>query len=288
MHYNDMFRKVVEVRFDYKIKKSYLPDQKFINRLIASLSKIEVNSYDQSDIGFVSEYIYYEKIDILLSVDAFVSGCLNQLLWINTILESDISVTDKKELNERFDYQTPTTTSNHWTLDKVTKKGVYFRGDGMNKDSRVIINSENIIKIAIALSTVNQHFLGFMAAKKRRSTKSEAKSGSQEMGLTLFKSKDLETKCLNVLKEIKHPVLDSNGHFLNGSGMKGAIVVWYHKCKALGLISSDFSNTRDEIAKEVMNIIPKLSIESSNFSRDPMANKFKKDIEHKLTQLARK
>ncbi|GGK37883.1 MULTISPECIES: hypothetical protein [Flavobacteriaceae] len=279
---NINFREAVKDKFKYNIKNNYLPDQTYINRLIASLDKVEANSYNQSHIGFISEYKYCEKIDTLLSIKSFVNGCLNQLLWINTILESDTFVTNKEGLNERFDYETPITPGNPWTLDKVTKKGVYFRGDEMYKDSRVIINSENIIEIALALSKVEHIY-----DEKSKPVKSVIVSSSKAKESSLFKSLELQNKCLNVLKEIKYPLLDVNGRFLN-DGLKGAIVIWYDKCKRLGFISNEIKKTREVIAKEVMNIIPNLSIDGSNFSKYPAAIKYKEEIEQKLSQLSQK
>jgi hypothetical protein len=102
----------------------------------------------------------------------------------------------------------------------------------------------------------------------------------------LFKSKELEIKCLNVLKEIKHPVLDIDGRFI---GSKGAIVIWYDKCKFLGFILTDFSNKgRVEVAKGVMNLIPDLSIEGSTFSKFYKAKKYRDEIEQKLEQISPK
>ncbi len=281
---NVKFREVVKDKFKYDIKNNYLPDQTYINRLIASLDKVEANSYNQSHIGFIFEYKYCERIDTLLSIKAFVNGCLNQLLWINTILESDTFVTNKEGLNERFDYETPIIPGNPWTLDKVTIKGVYFRGDEMYKDSRVIINSENIIEITIALSSVTQLYGENIAAEKSKEAKSVVMSSSKAKESSLFKSLDLQNKYLNVLKEIKYPLLDVNGRFLI-DGSKGAIVIWYDKCNYLGFISNEIKKTRDVIAKEVMNIIPNLSIDGSLFDKTAKAKKYKDEIEQKLEQI---
>lgn len=279
---NDKFREVVKQKFKKDIKETYLPDQTYINRVIASLFKVEANSYGQSYDGFMSEYKYCENIDTLLSIEVFVDGCLNQLLWINTIIESRELADKEEELEEKFDYSTPTIPGNPWTLDKVTEKGVYFRGDDLYKDSRVIINSENIIEIALALSKVEHIY-----DEKSKSTKRVIVSSSKAKESSLFKSLELQNKCLNVLKEIKYPLLDVNGRFLN-DGLKGAIVIWYDKCKRLGFISNEIKKTREVIAKEVMNIIPNLSIDGSNFSKYPAAIKYKEEIEQKLSQLSQK
>ncbi|HCE54402.1 MAG TPA: hypothetical protein DER05_05085 [Lutibacter sp.] len=279
MQYNDVFRKVIVDKFKCDIKKTYQPDHKYINQLIASLNKVEANSYNQSHVGFISEYKYLESVGSLNSIEAFVNGCLYQLLWINTILESGKFASTEEELEEEFDYLTPSMLGNPWTLHKVTKNGVCFRGDEPFQESRVIFNSDNIIEIALELSTV---------VEKNEQVKSVATSGSKASESSLFKSKDLEIKCLNVLKEIEHPVLDVAGRFIDKFGMKGAIVIWYDYCKKLGFISNDIINRRGIVAKAVMNIIPGLSIEGSTFEKPPIAKKYKDDIEHKLAQISLK
>ena len=98
----------------------------------------------------------------------------------------------------------------------------------------------------------------------------------------------MEIKCLNVLKEIEHPVLDVDGRFIDKFGMKGAIVIWYDYCKKQGFISNDIINRRGIVAKAVMNIIPGLSIEGSTFEKPPVALKYKDDIEQKLEQFLKK
>lgn len=286
---NVKFREVVKDKFNIDIKNNFLPDQTYINRLIASLEKTESNNYSQCYNSFISEYEYLKKIGFLLSIKSFTKGCLNQLLWINTILESGKVANKEEELEEKFDYSTPTMHGNPWTLDKVTKKGVYFRGDDPYQDVRVIINSDNIIDIAIALSNVNQKYNEHITAKKQKQDISKAKLvASKTNESTLFKSKDLEIKCLNVLKDINHPVLDIRGGFIGKTGMKGAIVVWYYFCKKLGFISTEIKNTRGVVAKEVMKLIPNLSIEGSSFDKEHKAKKYKEDIEEKLAQISSK
>ena len=281
MLYNDSFRKIIIEKFKVDIKKSYLPDQTYINRLIASLSKVGTSSYSQYHVGFISEYKYLESVGILQSIQAFVDGCLNQLLWINTILESGMYASTKEELEEMFDYVTPIMLGNPWILDKVTKKGVFFRGDEVFQDSRVIINSENIQEIAIALYTV-------LEENNKEPVKSAVPSGSKASESSLFKSKDLEIKCLNVLKEIKHPILDVEGNFLNVTGMKGAIVLWYDKCDSLGFISKEIPINRDELAKKIEYLIPNLSIDGSSFDKVLKAKKYVNDIEQKLMLISKK
>ena len=100
--------------------------------------------------------------------------------------------------------------------------------------------------------------------------------------MSLFITKELEAKCLNVLKEITCPVLDVKGHFIGKHGSKGAIVVWYDNCNRLGFISKINTYPRDIVAKQVMNLIPNLSIEGSNFDKSPKAKKYIEDIEQKL------
>jgi len=207
----------------------------------------------------------------LQSIKKFIVGCLNQLLWVNSILESGKCAVTIEDLEEEFDYKTPTMLGDSWTLDKVTKKGVFFRGDEPFLDSRVIINSENIIVIALALSTVLEKYNKHTAANDS----------------SLFISKELENNCLNVLKELEQPVLDIDGKFLNEHGMKGAVVIWYDKCKFLGFTSKATRN-RDEIAIVIMELIPNLKIEGSLFDKSGKAKKYKNEIELKLSQISRK
>ena len=288
MLYNDDFRKVIADKLNRDIKKIYLPDQTYINRLINSLNKVEANNYSQSHIGFISEYRYLKSVGILQSIQAFVDGCLNQLLWINTILESGMYASTEVELEEMFDYVTPIMLGNPWILDKVTKKGVFFRGDEPFQDSRVIINSDNIIDITIGLSRVEQHYNELLAAKKSKPDKSVVMSSSIAKESSLFKSIELQSECLNVLKEISNPILDPRGHFLGSLGMIAAIVLWYEKCKVLGFISNETKNTRAARAKEIMKIIPDLTFVPNNFSQHTVANKYKAEIEQKLELLSPK
>tara|TARA_R110001606_G_scaffold247882_1_gene395950 strand:+ start:428 stop:1270 length:843 start_codon:yes stop_codon:yes gene_type:complete len=276
MHNNEKFRAVINDKFKLEVKNFYLPDQTYINHLIASLDKIEANSYKKSHAGFISEYKYCKNIGIVPSINVFAEGCLSQLLWINSILESGQIATSEVELDEKFDYLTPSMAGNPWVLKKVTKKGVRFCGDEPFQDSRVIINSENIVDIALALLVV---------LEETKEVNDVRVAHSKLKDSTLFRSAELQEKCLAVLKEIEHPVLAVDGSFINKTGMKGAIVVWYDKCSVLGFISKEISTTRSLIAKEVMNIIPGLSIEDSNFSKLNVAKKYKKEIEQKLVQI---
>lgn len=281
MQYNEEFRKVVKEKFKVDIRENYLPDQTYIYLLIASLNRVEANSYSQSQAGFISEYKYLEGIGTLQSIKEFVDGCLNQLLWIDTILESGKLARTEEEFKEEFNYETPIMLGDSWTLNKVTKKGVFFHGAEPFQDSRVIINSENIIEITIALSKVEQQY----TAKKNEQAKSVVISDPKANDSSLFISKELETKCLNILKEIDHPILNVDGNFMNKFGMKGGIVVWYDKCLSLHFISNN-SRNRDKIAKEVMKIIPDLSIDGSSFHKSPDAKKYKEEIEQKLSQVS--
>jgi len=288
MNHNDKFRKVVKEKFKEDIKDIYLPDQTYINRLIASLDKAESNSYSQCYNSFISEYEYLKRSGFLLSIKSFTEGCLNQLLWINTILESGMYASTEEELEEMFDYVTPIMLGNPWILGKVTKKGVCFRGEEPFQDSRVRINSENIIEITLALSKVTKLYSEHIAAKKSKPGKSVVVSSSKTKGSTLFKSLDLQNKCLNVLKEITNPVLDRDGHFINQTIMKGAINIWFKKCLVLGFISNEFKKimTNSLVATEVMKIIPNLSIDRTTFSKTPKAIKFKADIERNLENIS--
>jgi hypothetical protein len=284
MQHEDNFINLVKENFKIEARENYLPDQTYINRLIASLDKVEANNYSQSQTSFISEYKYLEGIGVSHSIKEFVNGCLNQLLWINSILESGKYAGTIEDLEEEFDYITPTMLD-LWTLVKVTKKGVFFRGAEPFQDSHVTINSENIIEITIALSTVAQQCGEHIAAKKNEQDKSVVISDAKVNDSSLFISKELETKCLNVLKEITNPVLDINGQFMDEFGMKGAIVIWYDKCKLLGFTLKTFKN-RVKVAEEVMKIIPGLSIDGSTFDVSSKSIKYKKDMEEKLSQLS--
>jgi hypothetical protein len=287
MQYNEEFRQVVKERFKFGIKTNYLPDQKYINRLIASLDRVEANSYDLSETAFIFEFNDLKENDITQSIRIFVDDCLNQLCWINSIIESGKFAHTEEELDQEFDYKTPTISGNPWTLDKVTRKGVYFRGDEPYQDSRVIINSENIVEIAKSLSQVVELNRDFINFKKNNPTIKSVITAPTTNDSSLFISKDREIDCLNVLKEIKHPILDVDGNFMGDSGMKSAIVAWYYICSRLNLINKN-SDNRDVVARKVMKIIPGLKIGGSLFHKDPVAKKYKDDIEQKLKQLARK
>lgn len=285
MQYNEEFRQVVKERFKFGIKTNYLPDQKYINRLIASLDRVEANSYYLSAIDFISEFNYLKENDITQSIRIFVDGCLNQLCWINSIIESGKFAHTEEELDQEFDYKTPTIIGNPWILDKVTDRGAYFLGDESHQNSRIIINSENIVDVAISLSEVEQLNRDFINFKKNNPTIKSVITAPTTNDLSLFISKDLEIECLNVLKEIKHPILDVDGNFIGDSGMKSAIVAWYYICSRLNLINKN-SDNRDVVARKVMKIIPGLKIGGSLFHKDPVAKKYKDDIEQKLEQLS--
>jgi len=190
MNHNDKFRKVVKETFKEDIKDIYLPDQKYINRLIASLSNSESNSYAQCYNSFISEYEYLKKSGFSLSIKSFTEGCLNQLLWINTILESGKVVNKEEELEEAFDYITPSMAGDPWTLIKVAKKGVFFQGDEPFQDTRIIINSDNIIEIALALSNVDHKYSEHITAIKNKQAKNVIKLGSNAKKLSPIKSKE--------------------------------------------------------------------------------------------------
>lgn len=194
MKHNDKFRKVVKEKFKEDIKDIYLPDQTYINRLIASLDKAESNSFSQCYNSFISEYEYLKRSGFLLSIKSFTEGCLNQLLWINTILESGKVVNKEEELEDEFDYITPIMTGDPWTLIKVTKKGVFFRGDETFQDTPVIINSDNIIEIALALSNVDDKYSEHITAIKNKQAKSVVKLGSNAKESSPIKSKETVLK----------------------------------------------------------------------------------------------
>lgn len=286
MQYNEEFRQVAKERFKFGIK-NYLPDQKYINRLIASLDRVEANSYYLSATDFIAEFNYLKENNIMQSIRIFVDGCLNQLCWINSIIESGKFAHTKEELDQEFDYKTPTIIGNPWILDKVTDRGAYFLGDESHQNSRIIINSENIVDIATSLSEVVQLNREIINYKKNNPTIKSVITAPITNDSSLFISKDLEIECLNVLKEIKHPILDVDGNFIGDSGMKSAIVAWYYICSRLNLINKN-SDNRDVVARKVMKIIPGLKIGGSLFHKDPVAKKYKDDIEQKLKQLARK
>ena len=197
MKYNGKFRKVVKDKFKVDLRENYLPDQTYINRLITSLDKVEANNYNQSHDGFISEYKYLEGIGVSHSIKEFVNGCLNQLLWINSILESGKYAGTIEDLEEEFDYITPTMLGIPWTLVNVTKKGVFFRGAEPFKDSQVIINSENIIELTIALSDILLQNGEFIATKKNVQVKSVVKSGPIKM----TEDEKLKNYCTDFLKK---------------------------------------------------------------------------------------
>jgi len=279
MHNNEKFRAVINDKFKLEVKDFYLPDQTYINHLIASLDKVEANSYNKSHVGFISEYKYCKNIGIVPSINVFAEGCLSQLLWINSILESGQIATSEVELDEKFDYLTPRMPGNPWVLEMVTKKSVRFCGDEPFQDSRVIINSENIIDIALALLIV---------LETDEEVSDEKPSTSKSNESSLFKSLELQRICLEVLKEIEHPVLTVDGRFIDKPGMKGAIVIWFDRCSAFGFISKKITKSRNLIAKEVMAIIPDLEIEGSSFSKVYIAKKYKEEIKQKLKQIHKK
>ncbi len=287
MQYNEEFRQVVKERFKFGIKTNYLPDQKYINRLIASLDRVEANSYYLSATDFISEFNYLKENDIMQSIRIFVDGCLNQLCWINSIIESGKFAHTKEELDQEFDYKTPTIIGNPWILDKVTDRGAYFLGDESHQNSRIIINSENIVDIAISLSEVVQLNREIINYKKNNPTIKSVITAPITNDSSLFISKDIEIECLNVLKEIKHPILDVEGNFLNVTGMGGAIVLWYDECCSLGFIPKNDPYNRDEVAKMIMNLIPNLKIEGSSFSKQYVAKKYIGEIKQKLKLVSR-
>lgn len=102
----DNFINLVKEKLVIDVRKNYLPDQTFINRLITSLDRVEANSYNQSHVGFISEYKCLKGVGVLQSIKEFVTGCLNQLLWINSILESGKYAGTIEDLEEEFDYET--------------------------------------------------------------------------------------------------------------------------------------------------------------------------------------
>jgi len=200
MKYNGKFRKVVKDKFKVDLRENYLPDQTYINRLIASLDNVEANNYNQSHDGFSSEYKYLEGIGVSHSIKEFVNGCLNQLLWINSILESGKYAETIEDLEEEFDYITPTMLGVPWTLDNVTKKGVFFGGAEPFQESRVIISSENIIEIAMALSIVAEQYDEPIASKKSEQVKSVIISGP----IKLTKEGKIKNYCMDLLKKKLH------------------------------------------------------------------------------------
>ena len=200
MQNNEEFIKVVKDVFKVDVKKNYFPDQTYINRLMTSLDRVEANNYSQSQAGFISEYKYLEGVGALQSIKEFVDGCLNQLLWIDTILVSGKLAKTEEHLEEEFSYETPIMLGDSWTLDIVTKKGVFFRGAEQFQDSRVIINSENIIEIAIALSAVLKQNGEYIAAKKNEQDKSVVISGPIKM----TEDEKLKNYCTNILKKKLH------------------------------------------------------------------------------------
>ena len=197
MRRKDTFINLVKEKFEIDARKVCLPDQSYINRLIASLDRVEANSYNNSQIGFISEYKYLKGVDVSLSISDFVEGCLNQLLWINSILESNKYADTIEDLDKYFDYNTPSMLGDSWTLDKVSKKGVFFRGAEPFQDSRVIINSENILEITIALYEFLQHNGEVIVPKKNVEVKSVVISGP----IKLTEEEKIKNYCMKLLKE---------------------------------------------------------------------------------------
>ncbi|MBU3011139.1 hypothetical protein KO506_06975 [Polaribacter vadi] len=275
MHKNEEFRKKVEEMFKMKILDLYFPHQKYLDFLISSLSLTEANSYNNAELAFITKFNSTDVKDL----SQFIHWCLNQLLWVNSILESEKYCSKSDDIEEFFDYPEPSVDGDHWILSKVIDRGLYFYHMEDITASKVIINSANITGIAESLSK----------AKNKSNLKKENQIIlHNDDSSTLFINKDIEERCINVLKTIKHPVLDEQGAFINSHGMIAAIVFWYYKCKVLSFISKDSSTTRDNISKELMELIPNLSIESSNLSQNTKAKKYKEDIENKLNEIADK
>ena len=82
-------------------------------------------------------------------------------------------------------------------LDKVSKKGVFFRGAEPFQDSRVIINSENILEITIALYEFLQHNGEVIVPKKNVEVKSVVISGP----IKLTEEEKIKNYCMKLLKE---------------------------------------------------------------------------------------
>lgn len=287
MVYNKEFRDFVSEKFNVIFKTYYLPDQSYITRLLYSLNGSESNSYDECQKLIIKEFKYLKKNGVIdYSIKKYVISCLNQLLWINSLLEQGEIANTEEEIEEMFDYIPPKIEGNDWVVSKVNNRGVYFyRLDGFN-DTRIIINSENIKDIATSLSQVEQTYLNTLKDNHKQPAKKNTRSNSRSKESSLFKSYELQEKCLNVLKEIEYPILDVNGAFLGVAGMKGAIVVWFDKCKVLGFIKKEKKfESRNLIAKEVMAIIPNLEIEGSSFSKNYSAKKYKIEICKNLEQI---
>ena len=191
---------LVKEKFEIDARKNYLPDQTYINRLIASLDRVEANSYNQSHDGFISEYKYLKGVGVLQSIKEFVTGCLNQLLWIYSILKSGKFDITEEELEDEFSYETPIMLGNSWTLKKVTNKGVFFYGAEPFQESRVIINSENIIEIAMALFIVAAQYNEPIAPKKSEEVKSVIISGP----IIMTEEEKLKNYCMDLLKKKLH------------------------------------------------------------------------------------
>lgn len=194
------FKNLVKEKFDLDADNHYFPDQTFINRLVSSLDKVEANNYNQSRSGFISEFNFLTGEGVVQSINEFVDGCLHQLLWIYSILQSGRFAENEEDLEAMFDYITPTLAGDSWTLYKLTKKGVFFRGAEPYQDSRVVINSINIIEISLVLSEILVDDDQPKAIKVNNIDKGAIVSSPKKMS-----DKDkLKNYCMDLLKKKLH------------------------------------------------------------------------------------
>jgi hypothetical protein len=163
IHENESFRTYIKEKLNIELKNTYVPDGTYIDHLMDSLRNIEANSYDDASEEFIKQF-KTPRIAHLddntpirknndITKEQFITGCLNQVIWINSLLESNKYAKTEKELADKFDY---TNTSIFWNLIKVTKNGVFFQGVEPYQKSQVIFNSENIIDVLKSLKAIKE------------------------------------------------------------------------------------------------------------------------------------
>lgn len=119
-------------------------------------------------------------------------------------------------------------------------------------------------------------------------TKVKEKKLEQETPKTfdeLFYNADLVTPCVDILKELDPPLIDTDCNYIGR--LKGIICVWIDEMQRQGIVKSNYPEERKLLASLIPQKIKRFSIDESMFGKyqSKAENLYRTDIKTKVSNI---
>jgi hypothetical protein len=116
--------------------------------------------------------------------------------------------------------------------------------------------------------------------EKRKDTKETPKTFEE-----LFYNADLVTPCIDILKELDPPLIDTDCNYIGK--LKGVFCVWIDEMQKQGIVKSNYPEERKLFASLIPTKIKRFSIDESMFGKhqDRAEKQYRTDIKTKVSKI---